>query len=64
MSLNPVVEEYLRWAIDAEEHAAKIGDDFLRDSWLAIARSYREMAQRRLDVCDTVEKGTPDSEAD
>ncbi len=50
MSPKDQIQEYLDQAHDAEAQAAKTLDHHLRESWLRIAKSYRAMAQQRLDA--------------
>ena len=49
MSAEKIVEEYLARAREAEDQADKTTDSHMRASWQRIAKSYRQMAQNRLD---------------
>lgn len=49
MSVEKFVEDYLARAREAEEQANKTTDAYMRESWQRIARSYRQMAQNKLD---------------
>jgi hypothetical protein len=49
MSLKKQIDEYLARAKEAEDQAAKLGDSQIKQSWLQIALSYRQMAQRWVD---------------
>ncbi len=40
--------EYLAKGKEAEERAAKANDSVARDSWLRIAKNYRELAEHRI----------------
>lgn len=45
-----LAEKFLAMAQEAEKQALKCNDRAVRDKWLKIALSYREMAQRRMEV--------------
>ncbi len=47
-NMNQQREEYLAKTIDAEHQAAKSKDTAMRDSWLRIAASYRDLAKRQV----------------
>lgn len=49
MSFAALIEEYLAKAKEAEDQASRCQDQNLKDSWLAMAMSYRKMAQHELD---------------
>ena len=42
-------DKYLRWAAEAEIHAAGIGNMWAKDLWRQIASAYRELAQTELE---------------
>ena len=44
--------EYLAKAAEAEELAAKASNAVLRESWLSLAQSYRDMARNAGDAND------------
>jgi hypothetical protein len=44
-----IVNEYQARAQEAEEYAARCADPAMKQSWLNIASSYRQMAQSWLD---------------
>jgi len=44
-----IVNEYQDRAKEAEDHAARCTDAAMKESWLNIASSYRQMAQAWLD---------------
>ena len=45
MAENKLLEEYLARAAHAEEVANKLDEPFPKQSWLAIAYNYRELAK-------------------
>ena len=47
MAVNEPQDEYLGKAKEAENKAAHSNDRYEQESWLRIARSYRELAERR-----------------
>lgn len=44
MANKSTAKHYLAKAAEAEAFASKFADDFLKDSWLAIADGYRDLA--------------------
>ncbi len=46
--MNQQREEYLAKAIEAEQQAAKSKDITMRNGWLRIAASYRDLAKRQV----------------
>lgn len=50
MDSQHIIDEYLAKAKEAEEHAARSTDPAMKESWLGIALSYRQMAQTRIDA--------------
>lgn len=50
LTMNSRVEQCLAHVREAEEHANEAVDGYVRESWLAIANSYRQLAQVRLSL--------------
>ena len=55
--MNNRIEQCFTHAREAEQHANEAMDAHVRESWLGIANSYRQLAQVRLSL-------TPDNGAD
>jgi hypothetical protein len=50
LTMNRRVERCLAHVREAEEHANEAADGYVRESWLGIANSYRQLAQVRLSL--------------
>jgi hypothetical protein len=48
--MNNRVEQCLAHVREAEEHANEAVDRYVREGWLGIANSYRQLAQVRLSL--------------
>jgi len=48
--MNSRVEQCLAHVREAEERANQAADDYVREIWLGIANSYRQLAQVRLSL--------------
>lgn len=46
MSRDREVEQYLEEARKAEEMAAQVSDETIREAWLKIAEDYRRLAKK------------------
>ena len=50
LPMDSRVEQCLAHVREAEEHANQAADAYVRESWLGIANSYRQLAQVRLSL--------------